>query len=196
MTLADLSDPRDRDLVRRVAKGDGEAFRSLFDRYAPNAKALAKRVVRQANLAEEIVQEVFLSIWRSPEAYDAKRGTVRAWIMTQVHHRAVDLVRREESQRRRGEDLAAELDPRVDGTEDDPADAVVEALGVPKERAAVQAALAGLPDPQRQVIELMYFSGLSQTKVADRLEVPLGTVKSRTLLGMRRLRTALEGMER
>jgi RNA polymerase sigma factor (sigma-70 family) len=106
-----------------------------------------------------------------------------------VHHRAVDAVRREESQRRRAEDAQA-----TDAVpEQDIADAVAEELDLPGERRVVRTALEGLPEEQRQVIELMYFGGLSQTAIAGRLELPLGTVKSRTLLGMRRLRRALMG---
>ena len=100
----DLSDAGDRDLVRRIGRGDGEAFRGLFGRYAPSALALARRVVRQPFLAEEIVQEAFLAVWKNPGGYDDRRGSVRSWLMGMVHHRAVDAVRREESQRRRAEE--------------------------------------------------------------------------------------------
>jgi RNA polymerase sigma-70 factor (ECF subfamily) len=188
----DLNEARDRDLVRRIAAGDEDAFRGLFRRYAPTAISLARRVARQPYLAEEIVQEAFLALWRNPEAYDPGRGSVRSWLMGMVHHRAVDAVRREESQRRRAEEAKASDVVVVE----DPAEAVVEELGAPQERETVRAALEGLPEEQRQVIELMYFGGLSQSRIAERLELPLGTVKSRTLLGMRRLRAALVGMER
>jgi len=150
--VVDVSEAHDRELVDRLRQGDEDAFRGLFGRYAPSAKALALRVVRQSHLAEEIVQEAFLAVWRAPESYDDERGSVRSWLMGMVHHRAVDLVRREESQRRRSE--------------------------------------------QRDVLTMMYFDGLSQSQIAERTGIPLGTVKSRTLLGMRRLRTALEGIER
>jgi RNA polymerase sigma factor (sigma-70 family) len=183
----DLSDARDEELVERLRQADEEAFRGLFRRYAPSALGLARRVVNQPFLAEEIVQEAFLAVWRNPDGYDRRRGSVRSWLMGMVHHRAVDAVRREESQRKRAED------PR--GAEvvvvGDFADQVVDELGLPEERKAVRAALEELPAEQRQVIELMYFGGLSQSKVAARLDLPLGTVKSRTLLGMRRLRAAL-----
>jgi RNA polymerase sigma-70 factor (ECF subfamily) len=112
--------------------------------------------------------------------------------MGMVHHRAVDLVRREESHRRRTEEAipgALEAGP-------DPAEQVAEELSLPDERRTVRAALEGLPAEQRQVIELMYFDGLTQSTIATKLDLPLGTVKSRTLLGMRRLRSALGGMER
>jgi RNA polymerase sigma-70 factor (ECF subfamily) len=189
---ADLEEARDRDLLRRIGSADEEAFRELFRRYSPNALALARRVVRQPFIAEEIVQEAFLAAWRNAEGYREGRGSVRSWLMTMVHHRAVDAVRREDSQRRRAEDAQASDVLAVE----DPADAVVAQLGLPEERRAVRAALADLPAEQRQVIELMYFDGLSQSKVSERLRLPLGTVKSRTLLGMRRLRSALIEVER
>jgi RNA polymerase sigma factor (sigma-70 family) len=192
MGTLDLSEARDRDLVARVRLRDEDAFRGLFQRYAPTAKALAQRVVRQSHLAEEIVQEAFLAVWRDPTAYDEARGSVKSWLMGMVHHRAVDLVRREESQRRRAEASIAEAaEVNVDH-----ADEVVDRLGLPEERRAVRSALDELPGEQRQVLEMMYFDGLSQSQIAERTGIPLGTVKSRTLLGMRRLRTALAGVER
>jgi RNA polymerase sigma-70 factor (ECF subfamily) len=187
---AELTDARDRDLVERIARGDEEAFRALFRRYAPTALGLARRVVRQSFLAEEIVQEAFLAVWRRPEAIDRERGSVKAWLMGTVHHRAVDTVRREEAQRRRAED-ARGTDPVVVL---DHAEQVVEDVDVPRERAAVRAALGGLPEEQRQVIELMYFGGLTQSAIAERLGLPLGTVKSRTLSGMRKLRAEMTGL--
>jgi len=192
MRPVDLGDARDRDLMKRIASGDREAFRRLFRRYAPTGMSLAHRVLRQPHLAEETVQEAFLSVWRNPGGYDAERGSVRAWLMSTVHHRAVDLVRREEAQRRRSEE--AILD--AGGVTEDPADLVVEEIGLPQERAAVRGALDDQPPEQRQVIELMYFEGMSQSKISERLGLPLGTVKSRTLLAMRRLRASLVGMER
>jgi RNA polymerase sigma factor (sigma-70 family) len=192
MGTLDLSEARDRDLMARVRLRDEDAFRGLFQRYAPTAKALAQRVVRQSHLAEEIVQEAFLAVWRDPTAYDEARGSVKSWLMGMVHHRAVDLVRREESQRRRAEASIAEAaEVNVDH-----ADEVVDRLGLPEERRAVRSALDELPGEQRQVLEMMYFDGLSQSQIAERTGIPLGTVKSRTLLGLRRLRTALAGVER
>jgi RNA polymerase sigma factor (sigma-70 family) len=184
---AEVTDARDRDLLRRIADGDRESFRRLFARYAPTAMALATRVVRQAHLAEETVQEAFLAVWRRPSGYDPEQGSVRAWLMSTVHHRAVDAVRREEAQRRRADE--AVFDAAT--VEYDHADAVVEEIGLPEERDAVRRAMGSLPEEQRRVIELMYFEGLSQSRIAERLELPLGTVKSRTLLAMRRLRGEL-----
>jgi len=188
----ELSAARDRQLVRRIQGGDEEAFRSLFDAYGPSAMALAARVLRQAHLAEEIVQEAFLSLWLSPELYDERRGSVKAWLMTMVHHRAVDSVRREEAQRRRADDLIAGFRDETD----DPSDDIVDTVAAPGERAAVREALDALPAEQREVLELMYFDGLSQTQIAEKTSTPLGTVKSRALLGMRRMRTELGRLDR
>jgi RNA polymerase sigma factor (sigma-70 family) len=192
MRSAEPAGAHDEELLLRVEGGDDRAFRELFARYAAIANALAFRLVRQAQVAEEIVQEAFLAVWRNPERYDRTRGSVRSWLLGTVHHRAVDAVRREQSQRRRAEQAAA-VAPAV---EEDPIDDVVAAIDLPRDRRLVRRALAELPDEQRDVIRRMYFEGLSQSQIAERTGLPLGTVKSRTLLGMRRLRASLEGLER
>lgn len=191
-SVPDPVDAGDAELIAAIRAGDEQAFRGLFRRYAPTAQALARRIVRYPALAEEIVQEVFLSVWRSPASHDPARGSVRSWLMGMVHHRSVDAVRREEAQRRR----AAEAIPDVIDLSDDPGVTVPEEIGLPEERKVVRHALEDLPPEQRQVLELMYFGGLSQRAIAEELSVPLGTVKSRTLLGMRRMRSALVGMQR
>jgi RNA polymerase sigma-70 factor, ECF subfamily len=193
VSVRDLEDARDRELLRTVREGDpsGSAFRELFRRNAGVAKTVALGVTRSDGLAEEAVQEGFLQLWRAPERFDSARATVRRWILTLVHARAVDLVRREQAQRRRAEEAAAE--PIV---LHDPAEDVVAQVARPSEEASVRAALDALPPEQRDVIELMYFGGVSQTGVAEALGLPLGTVKSRTLLAMRKLRSALVETER
>ena len=183
MVVRSLEDARDRDLVRRVIAKDEEAFRSLFRRYAPMAKALALRVVRQSFVAEEIVQEAFLALWRNPGAFREDRGSFRAWMLSTVHHRAVDAVRREEAWRRR----SREHDPDALVAED-VGTTVVEELDHAAMRREIRAALDQLPAEQRQVLEMMYFEAKTQSMIAEELDLPLGTVKSRTLLGMRRLR--------
>jgi RNA polymerase sigma-70 factor, ECF subfamily len=192
VSVTDLADVRDRELLRRISEGEEAAFRDLFRRYAPVAIALALRVVRQRGLAEEVVQEVFLSLWLTAERFDETRGSARAWLMGMVRNRAVDAVRREQTQRRRADELATSDVIVVE----DPADEVVHQLDLPAERLAIRGALDDLPPDQREVLELMYFGGLSQSQVAERLSLPLGTVKSRTLLGMRRLRGVLARLER
>lgn len=192
MGVVEVPEARDRDLIERLLDGDEDAFRGLFHRYAPSAKALAQRVVRQSHLAEEIVQEAFTAVWKNPGAYDGERGSVRSWLMGMVHHRAVDLVRREEAHRRRAEAAI----PQAIEEQADHADEVAQQLAAPDERRIVRAALADLPVEQRRVLEMMYFDGLSQSQIAEKTGVPLGTVKSRTLLGMRRMRGALAEVER
>jgi RNA polymerase sigma factor (sigma-70 family) len=186
MVAPDLDEARDRDLLLRLRAGDEEAFRDLFRRYGGVAKALAARIVRQPFLAEEIVQEAFLALWRRPDSYRADRGSVRSFLLATVHHRAVDHVRREEAQRRR----AGEADPEA-LIAPDVGDAVTDAAALEAERTKVRAALVHLPAEQRRVLEMMYYEGKSQSMIAAELDLPLGTVKSRTLLGMRRLRTAI-----
>jgi len=183
VVVRSLEGARDRDLVRRVIAKDEEAFRSLFRRYAPMAKALALRVVRQPFVAEEIVQEAFLALWRNPGAFREDRGSFRAWMLSTVHHRAVDAVRREEAWRRR----SREQDPDALVAEDVGA-TVAEELDHAAMRRQIRAALDQIPPEQRQVLEMMYFEAKTQSMIAEELDLPLGTVKSRTLLGMRRLR--------
>jgi RNA polymerase sigma factor (sigma-70 family) len=186
VVVRDLEDARDRDLVQRVRAGDEEAFRRLFRRYGPLANGLALRIVRQPFVSEEIVQEAFLALWRHPTAYREERGTFRSWLMSTVHHRAVDAIRREEAQRRRSRE--ADLGALV---QEDIGQAVVEEADLANSRERVLAALQEIPAQQRQVLVMMYFEGKTQAQVADELDLPLGTVKSRTLLGMRRLRGML-----
>jgi len=189
VAVRDLEDARDRDLVRRLRRGDEEAFAHLFRRYGPVAKALATKVIRQSFMAEEIVQEAFLALWKDPTAYREDRGTVRAWLLSAVHHRAVDRVRREEAQRRRADAMESQWP-----TAEDPGEAVVEQVDLAAQRTRVRTALREIPQEQRQILELMYFQGKTQSAISEELGLPLGTVKSRTLLGMRRLRGML--MER
>jgi RNA polymerase sigma-70 factor (ECF subfamily) len=186
VAVPSVEDAYDRDLVRKVRSRDEEAFRALFRRYGPLAKGLAFRVVRQSSMAEEIVQEAFLALWRDPGAYREDRGSFRSWLLATVHHRAVDLVRREEAQRRRGQERRS-----APAFEEDIADSVVERVDLAETRERVREALEDIPAPQRQVLEFMYFEGKSQTEIAKELGLPLGTVKSRTVLGMRRLRVLL-----
>ena len=115
MGTTDVGEIRDRELLTLVGQGDEEAFRGLFRRYAPTALAVANRIVRRMHLAEETVQEAFLALWRNPGGYDPSRGSVRSYLLSTVHHRAVDLVRREEAQRRRAEESLPDAPPEDPG---------------------------------------------------------------------------------
>jgi len=173
----------DEALVALVARGDEAALGELYDRVGRIAFGLAKRVLRDDRLAEDAVQEGFLAVWRSAAAFRADRAQARTWILTLVHRRSVDLVRREE--RRRVEPLSKDTPAAV-------GDATDEAAWLRFERERVQAALKQLPDVQREALELAYYGGFSQSELAQRLGVPLGTIKSRMFAGLARLRELLE----
>jgi RNA polymerase sigma-70 factor (ECF subfamily) len=175
----------DEALVALVARGDDAALGELYDRVGGIAYGLALRVLRDERLAEDAVQEGFLAVWRSAAAFRAERAKASTWILTLVHRRAVDLVRREE--RRRAEPLSEELTAGAGATE-----ATDEAAWLRFERERVQAALQQLPDVQREALELAYYGGFSQSELAERLGVPLGTIKSRMFAGLARLRELLD----
>ncbi len=180
-------DRLDLELHRRVAAGDRQAFEELYRRYSASAYGLALRVIGQDALAQEVTHDAFLALWRAPEAFDPARGAFRAFFLSLVHHRAVDAVRREERLRRRTE-RASNLEP-VRG--EDVAEDVVETAYLASRRGEIRQALATLPPDQRKVIELAYFDGHTQARIAELLDVPVGTVKTRTLAAMRKLRRAL-----
>ena len=176
----------DEALVALVARGDEPALAELYDRVGRIAYGLALRIVRDERLAEDAVQEGMLAVWRTAASFRAERAKASTWILTLVHRRAVDLVRREE--RRRAEPLPEEIPTRT-GDTGTPTD---EAAWLRYERERVQAALAKLPDTQREAIELAYYGGYSQSELAERLGVPLGTIKSRMFAGLARLRELLD----
>lgn len=176
----------DRELVRRLRAGDDGAFAELYRRYAPAAYGVALRVLRQPALAQDVTQDSFAAVLSTPETYDPDRGSFRSFFLSLVHHRAVDIVRREERLRER--ERRVNLEPPVD---EDMSEAVAEEVDLADRRREVREALEDLPPEQRQVVELMYFSGYTQARIAEELGVPLGTVKTRTLAAMRKLRRAL-----
>jgi RNA polymerase sigma factor (sigma-70 family) len=168
----------DEDLLEAIAVGDESALGALYDRFGHTAYGVALRILRDRALAEDAVQEAFLAVWRSAAGYRRERAKPATWILTLVHRRAVDLVRREDRRR------AEPLDEEPDGV----ADSVPEEADVRERRAAVQTALCQLPPDQRQALELAYYGGYTQSELAERLGVPLGTVKSRMFAGLTRLR--------
>jgi RNA polymerase sigma factor (sigma-70 family) len=173
--------PSDEQVLEAVGRGDDDALGVLYDRFGQLAYRLAYRILRDQALAEDAVQEAFLTVWRSADSYKRERAKPSTWILTVVHRRAVDLVRRE--QRRRGEPLETAPEPTAGPADED--------ASLRDRRAAVQSALRELPGDQRQALELAYYGGLTQSELAERLGVPLGTVKSRMFAGLGRLRELL-----
>jgi RNA polymerase sigma factor (sigma-70 family) len=176
----------DHALVALTARGDRQAFGVLYDRYSEPAYSLALRVVRDRDLAADVVQNAFLAVWNGAGRFDPARGQPSHWILTVTHHKAVDLVRREE--RRRAETLDDGLDVPSEGP------TVEEHAWIGVTRDQVRAALRSLPDPYREVIELAYFAGFTQSELAERLALPIGTVKSRTFAAMNALREKLSAL--
>jgi RNA polymerase sigma-70 factor (ECF subfamily) len=176
---------QDSHLVALVAEGDAAALEALYDRYGEAAYSLALRILTDQSLAEGVVREVFLSLWREARRFDPARGTVATYLLTTTHHRAVDVVRREENLRRRhGPEEALPLAPdQPSGLDDE--------VEVAERRSRIRAALAELPEPQREALMLAYFGGYTQQEIASLVGVPLGTVKTRMAAGMRRLKDEL-----
>jgi RNA polymerase sigma-70 factor (ECF subfamily) len=177
----DLAHLSDEALLALVSRGDDSALGELYDRYGRIAYGLALRIVRDRTLAEDVVQEGFLAVWRSAGTFLAEHGKPSTWILTLVHRRAVDLVRREE--RRRADPIDELAQPAGEATDEE--------AWLRAQRQVVQEALRKLPPEQREALELSYYGGFTQSELADRLGQPLGTIKSRMFTGLRRLRELL-----
>jgi RNA polymerase sigma factor (sigma-70 family) len=175
----------DHDLLAACAEGDEQALGSLYDRFGTVAYRLALRVVRDAALAEDAVQEAFLAVWRQAASFDRSRGKPSAWILTLVHRRAVDLVRSQARFNALPDQLEVMAPQAVvaESTDDD--------VALREARRDVQAALATLSRAEREVLDLAYWCGLTQSEIATALGIPPGTVKSRTFSALARLREAL-----
>lgn len=181
--LGDVSPDLER-CLQLAAGGDERAFAELYDATAPRVFGLVLRILVDRAQAEEVAQEVYLEAWRSAHRFDAARGAAISWLLRIAHARAVDRVRASQSQRDR--------DARIGVRDTDvPIDEVAEHSETALESARAKRAMAELSEPQRRAIELAYFGGLTQTEIAERTGVPLGTVKTRLRDGMRRLRETL-----
>jgi RNA polymerase sigma-70 factor (ECF subfamily) len=179
----------DEELMQLVARNDPDAFAVLLERHADAAFSLAYRMCGRHAIAEDVTQEAFLAIWRSGARYDSTKGSVRTWVLGIVHHRAVDSLRRNDvhARRRAGEEGLEESLEAAERTE---------AQAIDNEAAReLRGALDELPRDQRRVIELAYFGGFTHVEIASMLEEPIGTVKGRMRLGLKKLRDHLEGWE-
>ena len=182
---AALRELADADLVRRVADRRPEALAELYDRHAPLLLAMARRVLGSSADAEEVVQEALLQVWSQAGRYDPRRSSVRTWLVLLVRSRAIDLLRGRRVREGAVAASAREPAPAHESPEGP------RAVWMEERQARMAAALAELPVEQREVLELAFYGGLSQSEIAERTGIPLGTVKTRTLLAMRKLRAAL-----
>jgi RNA polymerase sigma-70 factor (ECF subfamily) len=185
----DLRTLADEDLMQLMRRGDPRAFEAVYERHSGAAFSLAYRMVGRGNVAEDVVQEAFLSIWRSGARYERARGSVRTWVLGIVHHRAIDQLRRSSvHSKRRASDEGLE-EHLESGERTD--------LEVARrdEAQAIRTAMESLPPEQSHVIELAYFGGFTHTEIADILETPVGTVKGRMRLGLDKLRNSLRLLE-
>ena len=183
----DLLTLADEDLMALVQDGKPQAFEVVFDRHADAAFSLAYRMCGRRSMAEDVVQESFLSLWRRGASYDRTRGSVRSWVLSVVHNRAIDAFRREAV--RTSRDVRDEgVAERVAASER--TEAEVERRD---EARQVRSALGVLPPDQRQVIELAFFGGFTHSQIAEMLKLPAGTVKGRMRLGLTKMRGALGG---
>ena len=176
----------DASVVKRIAEGDESALATLYDRWSQVVYSLVAHLLKDADGAEDVVEETFWQVWQRASSYDATRGTVRTWVLTIGRSRALDRLR---SRKRNREDVSVDLslirDPGTDPSQD--------AEGSERRR-LVYDALAQLPEDQRRALELAYFRGLSQSEIAEFLSEPLGTIKTRMRLGMQKLRDQLVGL--
>ncbi len=171
--------------MQRVEEGDARAFEVIFDRHASAAFSLAYRMCGRRVVAEEVVQEAFVSLWRSGARYDRARGSVRSWVLSVVHNRAIDVFRRQSVRDSQDvyDDTIADRMEAADRT-----DAEVERR---EDARRIRSALDELPDDQRRVIELAYFGGFTHSQISEMLRLPAGTVKGRMRLGLTKMRLSL-----
>jgi RNA polymerase sigma-70 factor, ECF subfamily len=174
----------DADLLRRLARGDRDAVAELYDRHAARVLGLALRIVRDSSDAEDVVQEVFSQAWRTAPNYEASRGTVAGWLLMMARTRAIDRVRARQARR----DAGVEPDPETIPSTAVP---VPEQIIANQQTARIRGAMVGLPVEQKTALELAYFEGLTQSEIAERLKIPLGTVKTRIRAALAFLRRSV-----
>jgi RNA polymerase sigma-70 factor, ECF subfamily len=178
----------DEDLISLVEAADAEAFATLYDRHSRAAFSLAYRMMGERQAAEDLAQDAFLKVWRSASGYRAERGSVRTWILSIVHNRGIDQLRTQASRRRTQDKIEASA-PRSQ-----PSEAFAETWRN-SQRDQVREALNTLPPEQLTILELAYFSGYTHVEISDLLRLPLGTVKGRMRLGLKKIRDYFESRD-
>src|SRR5215213_3250238 len=178
----------DEDLISLVEAADAEAFATLYDRHSRAAFSLAHRMMGERQASEDLAQDAFLKVWRGASSYRAERGSVRTWILSIVHNRGIDQLRSQASRRRAQEKIEASA-PRSQ-----PSEAFTETLKN-SQRDQVREALDTLPAEQLKILELAYFSGYTHVEISDLLRLPLGTVKGRMRLGLKKIRDYFESRD-
>jgi RNA polymerase sigma-70 factor (ECF subfamily) len=178
----------DEDLISLVEAADAEAFATLYDRHSRAAFSLAYRMMGERQASEDLTQDAFLKVWRGTSSYRAERGSVRTWILSIVHNRGIDQIRSQASRRRTQEKIEASA-PRSQ-----PSEAFAETLRN-SQREQVREALNTLPPEQLKILELAYFSGYTHVEISDLLRLPLGTVKGRMRLGLKKIRDYFESRD-
>src|SRR5215211_5188538 len=178
----------DEDLISLVETADAEAFATLYDRHSRAAFSLAYRMMGERQASEDLAQDAFLKVWRSASSYRAERGSVRTWILSIVHNRGIDHIRSQASRRRRQEEMEASA-PRSQ-----PSEAFAETWRN-SQREQVREALGTLPPEQLKILELAYFSGYTHMEISNLLDLPLGTVKGRMRLGLKKIRDYFESRD-
>jgi RNA polymerase sigma-70 factor (ECF subfamily) len=178
----------DEDLISLVEAADAEAFATLYDRHSRAAFSLAYRMMGERQASEDLTQDAFLKVWQGASSYRAERGSVRTWILSIVHNRGIDQIRSQASRRRTQEKIEASA-PRSQ-----PSEAFAETLRN-SQREQVREALNTLPPEQLKILELAYFSGYTHVEISDLLRLPLGTVKGRMRLGLKKIRDYFESRD-
>jgi RNA polymerase sigma-70 factor, ECF subfamily len=185
--LRDANAELDRQLIQAVARGSGDALSELYDRHASIAYGLARRILPQPDVAEEVVQDVFAQVWRDAPRYERERATVAGWIVLLTRTRAIDRLRARKARPDQAAGVEPSAAPALVSTGRSP-----EAVTISEEEVKqVRGALGELPEDQRTLVELAYYEGLTHTEIAERTGVPLGTVKTRLRTAMMALRMAL-----
>lgn len=177
------SSDQDKQMAAQLQRGESTAIESLYDRYGRLAYGLAFRILNERGAAEDVVQDAFVSVWRNAAGFDTSRGSLRNWLLSIVRNRAIDRLRG--GARVRSELQLESVAPVAEVSD------VWQAVASDLERKQIQEGFRELPDAQRKTLELAYFAGYTHVEIASRMQVPLGTVKSRMRIGLEKMRTFL-----